>query len=933
MQFSKNRFPLACALLLTSVWAGPVTSTLPPVADKLTVQTAPALPAGIERVTTVEGITEYRMPANGLRILLFPDQSKETITVNITYMVGSRHENYGETGMAHLLEHMVFKGTPKHPNIPQELTEHGTRPNGTTWLDRTNYYETFQATEDNLKWALDLEADRMVNSFIAKKDLDSEMTVVRNEFESGENSPFGVILKRLQATAFMWHNYGNSTIGAREDLENVPIERLQAFYRTYYQPDNAVLMVAGKINEARTLELINEYFSKIPKPTRQLQKTYTLDPVQDGERMVTVRRVGDAQVAAAAYHVPASSHEDFAALSVLATILGDTPSGRLHKGLVDSKKAAFALAFPLQQKEPGLLIFGAFCPKEQALTEVQNILLSTVEETAATPITEEEVSRSKTKLLKGYELAASSSENLAKGLSDWIGNGDWRLYFLHRDRIKDVKLADVQRVANTYLVSSNRTLGLFIPTDKPVRAEIPPVPDVAKLVENYKGSETIAEGEAFDPAPANIDARTIRTTKGGLKLTFLPKKTRGNTVIYNLSLRIGSEKSLLNRSQAGSFAGDLLMRGTAKHTREQLQLELDKLKASMFIGGGATAIGGSILAKRETLPEVLKLMAEVLKEPAFSAEEFEKLKKETLTGLEQGRSEPETIASLELSRYLSPYKKGHPSYVGTIDEEIAEIKALKLEDVKKFYADFYGATTGEITVIGDFDPKEIEPLTTQLLGSWKGKIPYERIPEQFFAPQPLNKSFETPDKANANFEAAQPLNISDGDPDYPALVLGNYILGGGFLNSRLAVRIRQKEGISYDVGSFVFASSLDKTGSFGATAIYAPENVKRLEAAFLEEIRRALKDGFTAEEVAAAKSGYLQSRKVSRSQDRELAGRLSNYAFLNRTMAWDVDFEAKINALTPEQILAAMRKHIDPAKITIIKAGDFAKSAAKPAAK
>ena len=157
---------------------------------------APSLPKGVEFVTSVEGINEYRL-ANGLRVLMFPDQTKQTITVNITYLVGSATENYGETGMAHLLEHMVFKGTPKHTNIPSELTSHGTRPNGTTWSDRTNYYESFAATDENLNWALDLESDRMINSFIAKKDLDSEMTVVRNEFELGENSPFNVLFGAL----------------------------------------------------------------------------------------------------------------------------------------------------------------------------------------------------------------------------------------------------------------------------------------------------------------------------------------------------------------------------------------------------------------------------------------------------------------------------------------------------------------------------------------------------------------------------------------------------------------------------------------------------------------------------------------------------------------------------------------------------------------
>src|SRR5882724_340887 len=258
-------------------------------------QSQPALPKSVERVTSVEGFTEYRL-ANGLRVLLFPDQSKETITVNVTYLVGSRHENYGETGMAHLLEHLMYKGSKNHPNIPQELTEHGTRPNGSTLFDRTNYFETFSSTDANLDWAIKMEADRMVNSFIAKKDLDSEMTVVRNEYEAGENQPAQVVFKRVFAAAYDWHNYSNLPIGARSDIENVPIERLQAFYHKYYQPDNAVLLVAGKFDEAGILTLVDRYFSQIPRPTRRLQKTYTVEPTQEGERLVALRRNGDSQM-------------------------------------------------------------------------------------------------------------------------------------------------------------------------------------------------------------------------------------------------------------------------------------------------------------------------------------------------------------------------------------------------------------------------------------------------------------------------------------------------------------------------------------------------------------------------------------------------------------------------------------------------------------
>ena len=266
-----RRFLLSWALAL-SVALSPYAAQ--PLMAQAAAAAQPAIPSGVELVTSVEGITEYRL-ANGLTVLLFPDPSKQTITVNMTYMVGSRHENYGETGMAHLLEHLLFKGTPRHPNIPQELTEHGARPNGSTWYDRTNYFETFAATEENLRWALDLEADRMVNSFVAKKDLDSEMTVVRNEFERGENSPLDVLFDRVMSTAYLWHNYGKSTIGSRADLENVPIERLQAFYRMHYQPDNATLLVAGKFDEAQTLGLVNQYFGVIPRPDADRCRTST----------------------------------------------------------------------------------------------------------------------------------------------------------------------------------------------------------------------------------------------------------------------------------------------------------------------------------------------------------------------------------------------------------------------------------------------------------------------------------------------------------------------------------------------------------------------------------------------------------------------------------------------------------------------------------
>ncbi|MBE8168275.1 MAG: insulinase family protein, partial [Shewanella sp.] len=629
-------------------------------------------------VTSVEGISEYRLD-NGLNVLLFPDQTKETVTVNITYHVGSKHENYGETGMAHLLEHLVFKGSPKHTDIPSELSSHGARPNGTTWTDRTNYYETFASTEENINWALDMEADRMVNSFIAKKDLDSEMTVVRNEFERGENSPFRITLQQMLAGAYTWHNYGKSTIGAKSDLENVSIDRLQGFYKKYYQPDNATLTVAGKFELKTMLAKIEDNFAGIKKPTRIIEPLYTQDPAQDGERTVTVRRVGDVQLVGSMYHIPAGSHEDFAAINVLSEILSSTPNGRLYKKLVENKLATSAFGFNFQWQEPGVAIFMAEVDKSSDLNAAKAALLSTLESVTKQPITDKEVEDAKRSILKNIKLSFNSSEDIALELSEWIGMGEWRLLFLNRDRTEVVTAADVQRVADKYLTRNNRTLGQFIPAEKPERVEIPQVTNVAAMVKNYKGRAPISQGEAFDPSQDNINSRTETVTlKSGVEVSLLQKKTRGESVVVAINSQMGDLNSLFDKSTIGAAVGSMLMRGTERLSREELKQAFDKLEASVRVGAGSESSYARVETTKANLDATLKLVAEVFKTPAFSAKEFDLYKGQLKVAIEQNLQDPQSLAFNAYSRLQSPYKKGHPSYVSTFEEQLADIDKLTL---------------------------------------------------------------------------------------------------------------------------------------------------------------------------------------------------------------------------------------------------------------
>ena len=889
---------------------------------------APPAGKGPELVTSVEGISEYRL-ANGLRILLFPDPSKPTVTVNVTYVVGSRNEGYGETGMAHLLEHMLFKGSKNHLKIPEEMRSHGARNNASTWFDRTNYFETMDASDANLRWALELEADRMINSFVAKKDLDSEMTVVRNEFEMNENRPANILEERVLSTAFLWHNYAHSTIGARSDIENVPIERLQAFYRTYYQPDNAELLVAGKFDSEKTLAWIREIFSPIGKPTRVIQATYTREPVQDGEREVRLNRVGDVQALAVAYHVCSGAHADFPAVEVLAQLLADTPSGRLHKALVETQKASSVDSDLLALREPGFLVFSAEIRADKPIGDARRAMLETIDAAAANPPTKEETDRARNALLKGIELTLNQSGRLGLELSEWIAAGDWRLFFLNRDRIKAVTPEDVRRVAAAYLKTSNRTIGEFLPTSKPDRAEIPEAPSVASLVEGYKGDAAMSAGEAFDPSPDAVEKRTHRSAlSNGMKLALLPKKTRGATVVAAMTLRFGDESSLRGRSTEAELASEMLMRGTRNRTRQQIRDELDRLKARVSISGGATQAAVSIETVRENLAAVLRLTAEILREPSFPEKEFELLKQESLADLEQRRSEPQALAPNVFSRHLNPYPKGDVRYVDTPEEEIAEVKAATVEEARKFHGEFYGAGNAQMAIVGDFDEKETVSLLESLLGSWKSSRPFTRVSRNYNDAAPIERSIETPDKANAMFLAGENLQIRDDDPDYASMVLGNYILGAGTTSSRLGIRIREKEGLSYGVGSQFSASPLDRIGNFVAYAICAPQNASRVQTAVREEIDRLLKDGVTEDELSVGKKGWLQGRQVSRGQDGELSRTLSTDLFLDRTLLWDRDLESKVGKLTGAEIAAALRRQIHPEKITIVRAGDFAK---KPA--
>jgi zinc protease len=885
----------------------------------------------LQPLRSVEGITEYRLE-NGLQVLLFPDVSSPKVTINLTVFVGSRHEGYGEAGMAHLLEHMLFKGTPSLPNIPAELKQRGADFNGTTWLDRTNYYETLPANPENLEFAIRLEADRLVNSLIRPEDLASEMTVVRNEFEQGENSPQSVLMERIMAAAWEWHNYGRSTIGNRADIERVPVQNLRRFYERFYQPDNATLVIAGSFNPKQALELTAKHFGSIPRPQRPLERTWTEEPAQDGERLVTVRRVGDVPLAGVLYHIPAGAHPDFAAVEVLSLVLADEPSGRIYEALVRRRLASSVYGFPFGLQEPGAILFGAEAAEGTEGPALLQALVESIESAAQTPFTAEEVERAKAELLRERELQMANSQAVAVELSEWAAQGDWRLFFLHRDRLEKVTPDDVTRAASAWLTRNNRTAGIFEPADAPERIAIPPAPELATLLENYTGRSEIAQGEEFDPSPTAIAAKLEQfKLASGLSVTYLPRRTRGNTVTLRINLRYGTLEKLKGLGVASELLPALIDRGTSSRNRQQIADAFNQYRARVSFSGGPGTLVASIQTTRDNLPPVLDIVTDVLRNPAFPAEELEIIREEQIAAISQQASAPEFLAFTHASRRIAPFSPDDPRFEAFPDEQITRLKAVTAEQIRGIHRDLISAAAGEITLVGDFQPEAILPALQSLTENWKSPVPFERIPRVHVANTKGSlESLSTPDKANAAYVAMMTLPVRDDHPDYPALAIGNFILGSGGLSSRLGDRIRQQDGLSYAIQSDLQPSVIDERSAFLIFAISNPDNAAKVSAAVQEELQRLLRDGITAAELEAAKSGYLQEQQVARSSDAQLAALLEAYAFIKREMSFLERQEQAIRQLSVDDVNTALRKHLQPERLFVVQAGDFPATPTKP---
>ncbi len=426
----------------------------------------PPPPEGFSYVKSLGGIDEYRLDSNGLQVLLMPEHSAPVVTFMVTYRVGSRNEVTGTTGATHLLEHLMFKGSlhhtdPQGNSVKQLLERTGALYNATTWLDRTNYYETLGS--EHLPMVVEMEADRMRNLLLREDDRRPEMTVVRNEFERGENSPFQALIKEIYESAFVAHPYHHATIGHRSDIERVPIEKLRAFYDTFYWPDNATVTIIGDFQPDAALGLVKKYYGVYPKAPQPIPVLYTEEPEQSGPRRVTVKRAGQLGVVAIGYKSPAGLHDDWAAVNLLADILTDGKNSRLYRALTDKGLTSDVSAYNGYFHDPSLCILFAALAPGATHEQVEKIMLEEIEKLKKDGVTQAEVEAATAKELTDMAFHRDGSFAIAGQLNEHIATGDWQNFVLLGDKFKKVTPAMVQSMANKYFNSDQSTTGWFIP--------------------------------------------------------------------------------------------------------------------------------------------------------------------------------------------------------------------------------------------------------------------------------------------------------------------------------------------------------------------------------------------------------------------------------------------------------------------------------------
>lgn len=889
---------------------------------------------GLTHIQTLDGIEEYRLESNGLSVLLMPNEGLPVATVMVTYKVGSRNEVTGTTGATHILEHMMFKGTERFNSdegneYSSQMERIGARSNATTWFDRTNYYATMPS--EYVPMAIELEADRMRGLLIRQEDLDSEMTVVRNEYERGENSPVRTLLTELFASAYMAHPYGHPTIGWHSDIENTSPEKLRAFYDTFYWPENAVLTIIGGFDPDATLAAIVDYYGAVPKAPHAIPTVETSEPEQIGSRRVTIRRAGQVGVVMIGFKVPEGSHEDWAALSLLQQILGADKTGRLYRALEDNGKASATFTYAPQLHDPGLFIFGAYLTPDATHEEVEAIILDEIDSLISGGVDADELARAKSVIKANTVYGRDGPYAIADQINDAIAMGDWSAYINLPQAIQSVPAEALQEVAAKYFIERSSTTGWFVPevvNSLTAQSQALSGPNYYRDPELYGplANEDEAVTAALDGNGAatqpivDFSAHMQHADIDGIELITIDMPI-DNVVSFVGSIAAGDSLSPDEASMLASLTAAMLDKGTSTQDRFEIAEKLDILGADIAFSSGAQSLNFSGKFMRNDAGAVMELLADQLRNPAFDPTVLESLKSRQQAGLLQAIDDPDYRASAQVTRLL--YPDDHINYSTPINELIEDLEATTVDDLANFHDANYGSDSMTLIFAGDIDFEQLKAAIGNAFEDWVDGSEYPKLKTRQLKNQAQSKRIYIEDKTSVAVRFAYNTKLQRTDDDYLPFMVGNYILGGSF-HSRLMTEVRKNRGLTYSIRSGHEGDILTP-GNWIMTASFAPSMLEDGLAASHEVIQNWYENGVTEDEVKAAIETLTGSYLVGLSTTGTVAGQVHSFMQRGFPAEYIDAYPLRVRQLTAADVNRAIKQYFDPSQLTEVIAGSLTK--------
>jgi zinc protease len=896
------------------------------------------LPYGFTKIKTVGGITEYRYEPNGLSVLLMEEHSAPVLTFMVTYRVGSKNEVTGNTGSTHLLEHLMFKGTPKYNkanggHIDNLLGNIGAMLNASTWNDRTNYFESIPS--EYLELAIDIESDRMRNLSLKKEDKDAEMTVVRNEYERGENDPFSALDKEIWAAAFMAHPYSHSTIGWKSDIENVPMEDLRAFYNTFYYPNNAFVTIIGDFQTENALELVKKYFGAISKSPKPIPHVYTTEPEQQGLRRVEVNRAGQLGVVGIAHKVPEGLNKDSYALSVLDYILTSGKTSRLYKSLIDKNKAVNVFDYFVTFEDPSLFTTYAFLTPGTTHEEVEKIILEEYERIRNEGVTNEEVEKIKSQIIAETAYGRDGSYSIASQINEAIAAGDWTSFVTYVDNIKNVTPENVKEVVAKYFNKNQRTIGYFIPKTSGEETEKTGNMRNETDTKYYYRDNDFSFGDIRANA---VDFELPDTKKTSIAKNIDDEKISGirvlsaktgvqDVVTFRGSFAAGDIFSKEKNSMIANLTGSMLDKGTTKNDKFALAGKLEKLGASInfSVNNFSLAFNGKCLKK--DLPQVIDILAEELRYPLFSSEEFEKVKVQKKGSMKQMLENTNIRSQEKMNQLIFP--KNHPNNQQLISTMIEDIDKVTLDDIKNFHAKYYGPKSMIFVLVGDIEKSEIKSAISKSFSGWNGGVDYPSFDRAKIITENKTEIVRLEDKTSATLRFGQITGLKRSDKDFIPFTIANEAFGGGSFTARLMSIIRDEEGLTYGIYSG-HSGDVFSDGSWFISGTFSPDLLHKGYSSTLRELKRWINDGLTEDELKNTKSRLAGSFKVQLATTGGMAAQILSVAERGLKMSYLDEFPEMIQSASLKDVNNSIKKYLNPDKIVTVVAGTVTEEDLKP---